>query len=154
MARKPILGKGEYLVDSISKKSPSGPKAYPRTYEEGKQLVLENLENLNNIIPSIPTSKRMDKVVIGVKLSEGFLAKSFEPNTLFREFNFEPIGTKYWETEKNSKAKMNYVKIDPKLIKNNVSVLLNDEVKTDSFKNDIRKIEKMYLIGLITKSRG
>lgn len=133
MDRRPILGKGEYLVDSVRKKINTGPKKYPRTYEEGKELIINNLNNLKKEIPEIPKEKRMNEVIIGIKLSEGFLAKSYEPNSLFRQFEFKPVGTKYWETENKKKAKMNYVKIQPDLIDENINILLSDTKKNELF---------------------
>ena len=146
MDRRPILGKGEYLVDSVRKKINTGPKKYPRTYEEGKELIINNLNNLKKEIPEIPKEKRMNEVIIGIKLSEGFLAKSYEPNSLFRQFEFKPVGTKYWETENKKKAKMNYVKIQPDLIDENINILLSDTKKTNSFKEDVCKVEEMFLV--------
>lgn len=146
MDRRPILGKGEYLVDSVRKKINTGPKKYPRTYEEGKELIINNLNNLKNEIPEIPKEKRMNEVIIGIKLSEGFLAKSYEPNSLFRQFEFKSVGTKYWETENKTKAKMNYVKIQPDLIDENINILLSDTNKTKSFKEDVCKVEEMFLV--------
>ena len=56
-SRRPILGRGENLVEPIIKRSSGGPKAFPRTYEEAKRLVKEELTKVKEDIACIPLDK-------------------------------------------------------------------------------------------------
>lgn len=47
--RRPILGRGENLVEPINKNSAGGPKEFPRSYEEAKKLVKEELVKVKKI---------------------------------------------------------------------------------------------------------
>lgn len=81
--RRPILGRGENLVEPITKSSGGGPKKYPRPYSEALELVTSNLKQLESEITKIPEEKRMNKIVVTVRLHEDFLAKSYTPETFF-----------------------------------------------------------------------
>lgn len=142
--RRPILGHGENLVEAFSKSSGFGKKSYPRSYEDAVNLVSTKLKTLKTDISKIPLNKRVDKVVVAVKLHESFLAKSYTPDAFFRNLEYENIGSRKWITESGKESKLNFVKIDPKEIDNNINELR--EFDTDSFKNDLRKIEDISLL--------
>ena len=75
--RRPILGKGENLVEPVYKSGSGGPKTYPRTYEAAKELVKSEILKVKTDIEKIPHDKKMRDVVIAVRLNEKFLAKSY-----------------------------------------------------------------------------
>ncbi|MDG4978904.1 S8 family peptidase [Lactococcus lactis] len=142
--RRPILGHGENLVGSFSKSNGGGEKSYPRSYEEAVNLVSSKLESLKADISAIPLNKKLDKVVVAVKLHESFLAKSYTPDTFFRNLDYENIGSRQWKTESGKESKLNFVKINPDNIENNINELMGFD--TESFKNDLRKIEDIGLL--------
>ncbi|PGU46923.1 S8 family peptidase [Bacillus cereus] len=143
-SRRPILGRGENLVEPITKNSSGGPKAFPRTYEEAKELVKEELVKVKEDIASIPVEKKMDDVVIAVRLNEKFLAKSYTPNSFFGTLNVENVGSRKWITDAGRESKLNFVKIRPESIDGGLELL--DSIRTKSFKEDIRKIEEINLL--------
>ncbi|QTD42785.1 S8 family peptidase [Sporosarcina sp. Te-1] len=144
ISRRPILGRGENLVEPITKNSVGGPKEYPRTYEEAKKLVREELVKVKKDIESIPLEKKMDEVVIAVRLNEKFLAKSYTPNSFFHALNVENVGSRKWVTDSGKESKLNFVKIKPNNIDNGLNLL--DSIRTNSFKEDLRKIEEINLL--------
>ncbi|WP_346349484.1 S8 family peptidase [Lactococcus petauri] len=142
--RRPILGRGESLVEPITKSGGGGNKKYPRSYEDALRLVSSSLEELEVAIDNIPDQKRMKDVVVAVKLNEGFLAKSYTPNTFFRSFDYQNIGSRNWKTDSGSDSKLNFVKINPQKIRENINQL--GSFDSDAFKNDLRKIEDITLL--------
>lgn len=143
-SRRPILGRGENLVEPITKKSSGGSKPFPRTYEEAKKLVKEELVKVKEDIECIPPEKKMDEVVIAVRLNEKFLAKSYTPNSFFGALDVENIGSRKWTTDTGEESKLNFVKIQPKNIDSGLELL--NSIRTKSFKEDIRKIEEINLL--------
>lgn len=143
-SRRPILGRGENLVEPITKNTSGGPKAFPRTYEEAKKLVKEELVKVKEDIERIPDEKKMDDVVIAVRLNEKFLAKSYTPNSFFGALNVENVGSRKWITNTGKESKLNFVKIQPENIDGSLQLL--DSIRTKSFKEDIRKIEEINLL--------
>lgn len=144
--RRPILGQGENLVEPIIKKNGGAPKKYPRSYSEALKLVTSNLRKLESEIAKMPEKKRMNKVVVTVRLNEAFLAKSYTPDTFFRNLNYENVGSRKWTTETGKESKMNFVKIDPNNINSNIDIL--EKYVTKSFKDDIRKIEEINILNV------
>lgn len=142
--RRPILGRGENLVEPISKKNMGVPKAFPRTYEEAKKLVKQELLRVKGDVDRIPEEKKMEDVVVAVRLNEKFLAKSYTPNTFFGNLKGENVGSRRWITNKGEESKLNFVKIQPENINNGLKIL--DSIRTKSFKDDIRKIEEINLL--------
>ncbi|WP_141903878.1 S8 family peptidase [Lysinibacillus sp. Y5S-8] len=142
--RRPILGRGENLVEPINKNSAGGPKEFPRSYEEAKKLVKEELVKVKKDIDSIPFEKKMDEVVIAVRLNEKFLAKSYTPNSFFGALDVENVGSRKWITDSGKESKLNFVKIQPKNIDNGLMLL--DSIRSKSFKEDLRKIEEINLL--------
>ncbi|QIL46190.1 S8 family peptidase [Vagococcus coleopterorum] len=144
--RRPILGRGENLVEPITKSSGGGPKKYPRSYSEALELVTSNLKQLESEITKIPEEKRMNKIVVTVRLHEDFLAKSYTPETFFRNLNYENIGSRKWITDSGKESKMNFIKLDPNNIDNNIKTLTS--FNTKSFKDDLRKIEEINILNV------
>ncbi|KQS20175.1 hypothetical protein ASF99_09845 [Exiguobacterium sp. Leaf187] len=142
--KRPILGRGENLVEPIRKKSSGGEKSFPRTYEEAQKLVKDELVKVKSNIDSIPLEKKMDDVVIAIRLNEKFLAKSYTPNVFFNTLNFRNVGSRKWYDEQGNESKLNFVKIRSDEIETGLDLL--DSVKSKGFTDDIRKIEKINLL--------
>lgn len=147
----PILGYGENLIEPSKKKFGSGPTTFPRTYSEAKTKVKEDIKRLRNSISSIPEDKKMEEVVVTVRLHEKFLAKSYTPNSLFKASQFENIGSRRWrkqnEDENEVLSKMHFVKISPVSLDALEAALDTEEGSlTGSFKNDVQKLEELSIL--------
>jgi hypothetical protein len=90
----PILGHGENLIEPVKPTSGFGNISYPRTYEEARTRIKQQVRTLRNTICEIPSDKRLEEVVVTFRLNHKFLAKSYTPNTLFRDINVENIGSR------------------------------------------------------------
>lgn len=142
--RRPILGKGENLVEPVYKSGSGGPKTYPRTYEAAKELVKSEILKVKTDIEKIPHDKKMRDVVIAVRLNEKFLAKSYTPDVFFRELRIVNIGSRRWITSDGKESKLNFVKVQPENLEESLRVL--ESVRTNNFKDDLRKIEEINLL--------
>lgn len=146
----PILGYGERLIEPIQRGMGGNEVIFPRTYDEARHHVRTQIETLESKIATIPTEKRMEDIVLTVRLNSKFLAKSYTPNTLFRDVSFENIGSRRWIYTANQEkkySKLHFVKTS----QNNVSRLkriLSDQGSelTESFKKDVQKIEEISLL--------
>ncbi|MDV3433427.1 S8 family peptidase [Paenibacillus larvae] len=146
----PILGNGEQMIEPIKKKMRGGEKPYPRSYDEAKNRIKRQLEEIQGHIKEIPEENRMDEIVLTLRLNEDFLAKTYIPDTFFKKTRFENIGSRRWVFEKDSKmkySKMHFVKVDQESLSSLQQILdSTGNALTKSFKNDIRKIEEFSLL--------
>jgi hypothetical protein len=147
----PIIGYGENLIEPSKKKFGSGPTSYPRTYSEARTKVKEDLKKLRNSISLIPENKKMDDIVVTVRLNEKFLAKSYTPNSLFKASQFENIGSRRWrreiDEENEALSKMHFVKINSSSLDALEAALDKEESHlTGSFKNDVQKLEELSIL--------
>jgi len=146
----PIIGYGEKLIEPITKKGGFGEPVFPRSYEQARIRVQKQVSTLKQEIAKIPEDKRMDELVVTVRLNEKFLAKSYIPDTLFRQARLENIGSRRWEIgdgDEKKQSKMHFVKIDKDSVDIFEEMLVKDESRlTKNLRNDIRKIEDISLL--------
>ncbi|MER2030969.1 MAG: S8 family peptidase [Solibacillus sp.] len=148
----PILGNGELLISPVKKKFGGGEKPFPRTYEESKKNIINQVKTIKTRIQSMPENKRMDEIVLTVRLNEGFLAKSYCPDTFFRHTTLENIGSRRWMYNSDTLGKKEYSKLH--FIKTNengltklVDILESDlHLTIESFEKDVRKIEEVSML--------
>ncbi|MGW8428832.1 S8 family peptidase [Peribacillus simplex] len=146
----PLLGNGEKLIEPIKKKFSGGEIIYPYSYQESKEKVSKKISFLKNEISKIPEDKKMKEVIATVRLNEKFLAKSYTPNTFFREAKIENIGSRRWVynyDEEETFSKLHFVKLSSDSL-TTIEELLSksDNVLSEAFKNDIRKLEDLSLL--------
>jgi subtilisin family serine protease len=146
----PIIGNGEKMITPVKKSFGGGETTYPRSYDEARGRIRRQVERIKAHIEEIPEEKRMKEVVLTLRLNEKFLAKSYTPNSLFKQTKFENIGSRRWTFEKDDEikySKMHFVKLDQEGLSSLEKVLESDgNSLTDSFKNDIRKIEELSFL--------
>ncbi|WP_226639753.1 S8 family peptidase [Priestia flexa] len=148
----PILGNGESLIEPTKRNFGSGPTSFPRSFSEAKVKVKKDIEVLRQTISKIPSDKRMEDIIVTVRLHEKFLAKSYTPNSLFKEASFENIGSRRWrkpDLENNEEilSKMHFVKVNHNSLDALDRVLNTSEDRlTKSFKQDIRKLDELSLL--------
>lgn len=149
----PILGNGEKMIEPVKKSFGGGETTYPRSYAEAKELLNTQIRGVQKQIEEIPEDKRMEEVVLTVRLNNKFLAKSYIPQSLFRQADFENIGSRRWVYKEENKAdeikysKLHFIKVDHDRLSGLAKLLdSGDSILTESFKNDIRKIEELSLL--------
>ncbi|OMF31944.1 S8 family peptidase [Paenibacillus peoriae] len=149
----PILGHGEKLIEPVKPAFGGGEVVFPRTYAEARDRVKRQVSDLRNTIHEIPAEKRLKEVVVTVRLNHKFLAKSYIPNTLFRDINVENVGSRRWiyseheEQDEINYSKMHFVRATPENLKQLEDILNKSEkILKDSFKKDIQKIEDISLL--------
>ncbi|WP_083932172.1 S8 family peptidase [Cohnella laeviribosi] len=148
----PILGYGEKMIEPVTPRSGFGDPTFPRTYAEARDRVKKQISDLRRVVDTIPEEKRMKEVIVTVRLNHKFLAKSYTPNTLFREFNIENVGSRRWlypeeGTETIQYSKMHFVKSTIQNLSRIEHYLDRSETSlTESFRKDVQKIEEISLL--------
>ncbi|MFB6465401.1 S8 family peptidase [Cytobacillus sp. Hz8] len=148
----PIIGYGEKMIEPVTKKGGFGTPIFPRTFSQARNHIKNQVSVLKENINNIPEEKRMDEIVVTVRLNEKFLAKSYTPNTLFKQARFENIGSRRWEIDgkdgkKEKHSKMHFVKIDKDSLEEFELILSKEETQlTESLRNDIRKVEDISFL--------
>lgn len=137
--KRPILFHGEQLGRPGERPAhPPMDKKYPRTYEEALELVQDELENVVSDVDKMPETQRTSEVVLTVKLAKGFLAKSYTPDTFFKQMNLVPIGSKLLK-EDGVEKRLHFVRTYPEDLKEDASQISQE--KSVGFKDDLRKID-------------
>ncbi|MFP7335010.1 S8 family peptidase [Shouchella clausii] len=146
----PIIGNGEKMIEPVKKAFGGGETTYPRSYTEAKSRISKQVKDIKAKINEIPDEKRMREIVITLRLNERFLAKSYTPSTFFKETKFENIGSRRWKFESDEElkfSKMHFVKLNQEDLSSFEQLLESDGTPlTDSFKNDVRKIEELSFL--------
>jgi subtilisin family serine protease len=148
----PIIGYGERMIEAVTKKPGFGETTYPRNYSQARTRVKQQVQSVKEKFTKIPEDKRMNEVVITLRLNEKFLAKSYIPTTLFKQAKLENIGSRRWEfqredDEEEKYSKMHFLKVDMDSLELFENLLDREEGQlTDSLKNDIRKIEDISFL--------
>lgn len=146
----PILGYGERMIEPIQRGTGGGEPNYPRTYEEARNLLHSQLATLQHDIVAIPEEKRMQDLVVTVRLNSKFLAKSYTPNTLFRDSGFENVGSRKWiysNGQETCYSKLHFVKTNQNNLNQFKTLLEREGIRlSESFKKDVQKIEQISLL--------
>lgn len=146
----PIIGYGEKMIEPVTKKGGFGEPTFPRTYSQARNRIIKQVSVLKETISRIPEEKRMEELVVTIRLNEKFLAKSYIPNTLFKHARLENIGSRRWEIEgeeEDKLSKMHFVKIDNESIEQFEQILAKEETQLiEGLRNDIRKVEDISLL--------
>lgn len=147
----PILGYGERLVQPTKKSGGGDKPQFPRTYQEARTHVKSQVNALLDRIKVLPESMRMGEIVATVRLNSKFLAKSYTPNTFFRETKIKNVGSRRWTQKSHDSqtiySKMHFVKFAVADLNYLMNILNQQEsILPDSFKDDIRKIEEFSLL--------
>lgn len=138
-----LFSNGEQLVENVTKKSGFGKPSYPREYEEAKEIIKGNIVNIKSHLSEVPESKKLDEVIITVRMNEKFLAKSYAPSNLFRDLNLEEIGSRNWNTT-SSNSKMFFCRTKQTYLDKAFEKI--DNPSSNNFKEDLQKVEKIDLL--------
>jgi hypothetical protein len=95
--RYTVLGSGERYVSPAEKKKP-GPPTTPdaRPLDEARALLTPKMTGVLQAVQHMPADRRLEEVVVELRLGERFLAKSYTPNDLLRATGLTIRGTGTW----------------------------------------------------------
>ncbi|MGG1641249.1 S8 family peptidase [Paenibacillus sp. NRS-1782] len=149
----PIIGYGENLIEPVKPANGYGETSFPRTYSEARQRAKEQILNLRKNIDNIPSEKRVEEIVVTFRLNHKFLAKSYTPNTLFKDIDVENIGSRRWfyseedNADESNYSKMHFVRATPANLDRLEEILdQNEAVTKEAFRKDLQKIEDISLL--------
>jgi hypothetical protein len=90
-----IIGYGETLTHTVKIKSGSGPKHHPYSYDEARQRVSQQLNNIIGDIALKPEKQcAVGQVVIKMTQHPAYLAKTYYPRGLLNEFGLRDLGSR------------------------------------------------------------
>lgn len=155
----PIIAHGELYVEPISKKSNYIPKDTPHEYQEAKQTLLQNIDNVLNEIHQ-NTEVFLDEKIVCVRMEPKFEAKSYVPAALTRSDEGMEIvgGRKYTFLDPhgyNQSAKLYFVKTDNcgiEHLKNTLEEGLKDQ--NESWRRQISSVHSFDLLSPEEKIMG
>ena len=110
-SRRHILVNGEVYIQGVAKPAGGGPKKYPRSYDEARDLILHSLSSTEQAIGQLPKDKRVKNVVVAVRIDPAFIAKSYYPDTLLAESRLKAIGSRRWLPDHKEPAAKKYGKM-------------------------------------------
>jgi hypothetical protein len=110
--RRLILSNGEKLVDKTEKAGHGRPAPLPRTYDEARDRVVEQMrDTLRNAGGLKPGRRYKDELFLCLRLHPDMLAKSYEPEALFFEVpDLKKVGSRNWRPKLGEVAQTERVK--------------------------------------------
>lgn len=91
-----ILANGEKFVIPVTKKKGGGGPEYPRSYDEARGRLIQQVGLTLESLRSMPKHKRLpDEAVICIRMHPDLIAKSYEPEAIFQQVPFlEKVGSR------------------------------------------------------------
>lgn len=154
----PILIKGEKLATDAKKIRGGGPVKLPYTYEESRERIIEDINDISKTIVEEKKYFLEDEIILSVKMSEKFLAKSYKPEFLEKKEKMKFVGARIYKREKDDnneeiKSKLYFIKCS----KDNLEWFLKDleeDVLKKTQRDELRKIEKIDILSSEEKKLG
>lgn len=163
--RRLILGNGEKLVGITEKAGYGRASPFPRTYDEARDRVVDQVKRALAAGTGIPRTRRYsDELFLCMRLHPDMLAKSYDPEELFIQVpDLKNVGSRTWrpnlaevaQTERVKKQRVGRDEISglgrlifvqsteegfERLLK---KLDLNTRLLRKTFQEDIQKIEKI-----------
>ena len=83
--RRLILANGEQYVTPVEKPGSGAPPQFPRSFEEARALVIDQVNSSLDLVYALPAKKRRgDEVVLTLRLHPDATAKTYNPEAIFR----------------------------------------------------------------------
>lgn len=149
-----ILKNGEVYIRADKHRGGGGKKEFSISYTQARDNLKTNIGQLKSDFKKIPSNKRMDtELVYCVRVFPGFLAKSYYPNSLFKDSWkwLEEIGSRRWNYKNNNsktiKSKLYFVRSSIEGLNYFNKKLDRSKIElTDAWINDIRKIHSLSFL--------
>lgn len=154
--RYPLLGNGQNYIAPLQRPGSPSKLRFPRSYAEARDSLLGDLVSVRKRIESIPSSHRLDEIVVCFRLLPQFLAKSYHPGSLLRG-PLVDIGSRRWYSSFGSKdptplknrklAKLVFVRTTvPGLDRFESTLHRPERAVPKSWREDVQKLEKITLL--------
>lgn len=157
--RYPIIAHGELYVESIEKRSMSQPKKYPHEYDEAKNMILNDLCEVEKIISNESinsTEVFLEEKIVCFRMEPKFEAKSYTPQSIISvSKDLELIGGRQYQIDEDTSAKLYFVKATNSGLRELHTVLKSgkkDDVK--SWRNQICSLRKIDFLASEEKILG
>src|ERR1700733_11214804 len=110
--RRLILANGERLVGEVKKTGHGGPTPFPRSYDEARDLVIHQTQQMLRSASSMPEAKKYpDELFVCFRLHPDMLAKSYEPDYIFAQVpELQKVGSRTWRLNLDDVAQTERVK--------------------------------------------
>lgn len=162
-----ILANGERYVLPVKKAHGGHPTEYPRSYEEARNRVKQDVGMALEQFNALPVQKRMkNEAVLCLRLHPDMTAKSFDPTTIFADVpELENVGSRNYRVAADEIARTSRVKrqlekeiteVTGRLVfvrssdagfRRLLTVLDKSERSlTDAFRKEIQSVEKFNLL--------
>lgn len=153
----PILIKGEKLAQDITRTNTGGPKKFSYSYEQARDRIVNDINEINGELEKNKELYLEDEIILNIRMSEGFIAKSYLPSLFSDKESMKFVGARIYnrriEDNKEIKSKLYFVKCS----KENIEWLMKDLDKDNFNKTEIkqlRSIEKIDILGSKEKALG
>lgn len=153
----PILMNGQKLAEPTIKKKTGGEKKAPYTYEEVKERIINDMNNLSEEIDNNTEFYLKNEIVISIRMAENFIAKSYIPDVFDTKESMEFVGARIYDRnipgKPDVKSKLYFVKC----ARENLDSFIN-HLNTDNFnegqKKQLVKIQSVDILKPEEKSLG
>jgi hypothetical protein len=144
-----VLGRGEAYSEKFDK-PPSGRGNLHRSFEQARASLLPQVRAVVAAVEHLPAQKRLDEVVVELRLDQKYLAKSYDPADLLHATGLSLRGTSMWtqaprqRTERAGayNARLFFVSGEETSI-NAVERILNTARAINAVKNDLIRIDSI-----------
>jgi Subtilase family len=150
---RPILGKGEnYIFHEDPRNSPPSEDKRP-SLDQVRTNLNRQIRNVRNQMRSLSDELKLTEVIVNLKLSLGYSAKSYHPKALINRIGATEVGTKKWKGVVNTKkgeqqkdGKDIFIRIN----ENNLDQFENlintpETLLPKNIINEIRTVHELYL---------
>ena len=109
-----LLGNGENYIEPIEKEFKFVPIPLPRTYTEARDRLLGQINNLREQISTIPTTHKCQQIIVCVRMTPDFIAKSHYPSSFFTGDckSIVDVGSRPWRVKVNKEVEGEVKQVD------------------------------------------
>lgn len=155
-----ILTGGEKYSELISKRL-GGSKNEPQvTFQKARDRLISDIANTRKMVDDLPrTMKLPTEFVVCVRMNPKYSAKSYFPKSVFNvasQNKVEAIGSRNWypDKEESNPGKLIFARTTDSGLSTLEGFLLSSNHFTDQFSMEVRRIEKVDLLGYEEKLLG
>jgi len=157
----PILGKAEILAYDSPYSGGGFPKEEIRSFDEARERLTPQIENILNVINRFDPSERLDNsVFFCMDLDFSFIAKSYLPFNWVQKLEWNIVGSIAWKQIKRDKTRFQEQKKSRRLFfkahpQNIESALtrLKDNKLNNTERNQITRVDSLHMQDSQTKKR-